>query len=87
MLDREDAACIRGFLVNKFRGDPTLFEYGMRAIENHTGWPALGLIPWFAEAARLPAEDAVALIQRPERRQRKGVSIAVPMTALHRQFR
>ena len=65
VLDPADAACIRGFLVNKFRGDPTLFEYGMRSIENRTGWPAFGLIPWFAAASRLPAEDAVALTAAP----------------------
>src|ERR1700756_2690417 len=45
----DDAAMIMGFLVNKFRGDPALFEAGMRIIEDHTGWPGLGLIPHFAE--------------------------------------
>ncbi|HEX4767451.1 MAG TPA: cobyric acid synthase [Lichenihabitans sp.] len=61
VLPPEDAAMISGFLVNKFRGDPSLFEDGMRLIAEHTGWPALGLVPHFAAAARLPAEDAVAL--------------------------
>ncbi|MDO5611851.1 MAG: cobyric acid synthase [Paracoccus sp. (in: a-proteobacteria)] len=58
VLDPQDAAMIRGFLVNKFRGDPALFADGYRMIENRTGWPALGLIPWLPAAARLPAEDA-----------------------------
>src|SRR5947209_10294642 len=44
----EDAALVRGFLVNKFRGDPALFADGMAAIEGATGWQALGLIPFFA---------------------------------------
>ena len=48
----EDAAMVAGFLVNKFRGDPTLFEAGMRIIAEHTGWPGLGLVPHFAAGRR-----------------------------------
>jgi adenosylcobyric acid synthase len=64
VIDPEDAAMIAGFLVNKFRGDPTLFLPGMEIITQHTAWPALGLIPHFPDAGRLPAEDAVALDKR-----------------------
>jgi adenosylcobyric acid synthase len=60
----EDAAMVAGFLVNRFRGDPTLFETGLQAIAERSSWPSLGLIPYFADAARLPAEDALALDQR-----------------------
>ena len=61
VLAPEDAAMIVGFLVNKFRGDPALFEDGMRRIEALSGWPSFGLVPHFADAGRLPAEDAVGL--------------------------
>ena len=61
VLDRGDAAMIRGFLVNKFRGDLRLFDGGYRMIEQHTGWRGFGVVPWFAGAHRLPAEDAVDL--------------------------
>ena len=61
VIDPADAALIRGFIVNRFRGDPGLFGDGMALIEAHTGWPALGLVPHFADATRLPAEDALAL--------------------------
>jgi adenosylcobyric acid synthase len=61
VLDPADAAMIRGFLVNKFRGDPRLFDDGYRLIEARTGWPGLGVIPWFVHAHRLPAEDAADL--------------------------
>ncbi len=64
VLEEADRAMIRGFIVNKFRGDPTLFAEGMRIVERHTGWPGLGLVPWFAGASNLPAEDAVALSRR-----------------------
>jgi len=60
----EDAELVAGFLVNRFRGDPTLFEAGLQAIAERSGWPSLGLIPYFPDAARLPAEDALALDQR-----------------------
>ncbi len=61
VLDPEDAAMIRGFLINKFRGDPRLFDDGYRLIEARTGWPGLGVIPWFPDAHKLPAEDAADL--------------------------
>ncbi|WP_179379087.1 cobyric acid synthase [Jannaschia marina] len=57
VLDPADAARIKGFLVNKFRGDVTLFDEGTRQIAARTGWTALGTVPWFADAWRLPAED------------------------------
>ena len=61
VLDPEDAAMIRGFLINKFRGDPRLFDDGYRLIEDRTGWRGLGVVPWFPDAHRLPAEDAADL--------------------------
>ena len=64
VLDPADAAMVRGFIVNRFRGDATLFADGMKLIAARTGWPALGLVPHFARAHLLPAEDAVALQKR-----------------------
>jgi adenosylcobyric acid synthase len=61
VIDPEDAAMIEGFLVNRFRGDPSLFGPGMRFIAERTGWAALGLVPHLPEAARLPAEDVLGL--------------------------
>jgi adenosylcobyric acid synthase len=74
VLDPADAAMITGFIVNRFRGDPALFASGMKDIERRTGWPALGLLPFFAEAHRLPAEDALGL---PKTNRGAGVKIAV----------
>jgi len=64
VIDPADAAMIRGFLINKFRGDPALFEDGYRHIEHLTGWQGFGVIPWLGEASRLPSEDAVVLERR-----------------------
>ena len=61
VLPPPDRERIRAFLVNKFRGDPALFEDGLAGIARHTCWPSLGVLPWFAEAWRLPAEDVMDL--------------------------
>jgi hypothetical protein len=61
VLVAEDAAMIKGFIINKFRGDVALFADGYADIAARTGWRGLGVVPWLAAAHRLPAEDAVAL--------------------------
>lgn len=63
VLDAEDAAMITGFVINKFRGDPSLFTDGVAFIEEKTGWPCYGVIPWLPVTTQLPAEDAVSLIR------------------------
>lgn len=63
VLDPADARLVRGFIVNRMRGDPALFDAGMAFIAARTGWAPLGLVPHFAGAARLPAEDAADLAQ------------------------
>jgi len=78
VLDGSDRDRIHGFLINKFRGDPRLFDDGRADIVARTGWADLGMAPWLAAAARLPAEDAVAL-ERPAASERRRVTIAVPM--------
>jgi adenosylcobyric acid synthase len=78
VLDPADAAMIGAFLVNKFRGNLRLFDDGVIAIENRTGWPCFGVIPGLAAAARLPAEDAVVL-DRPQTDRDGGLKIAAPM--------
>jgi adenosylcobyric acid synthase len=79
-LAPDDAATIVGFVVNKFRGDARLFEGAMATIAERTGWRAFGLLPFFAEAARLPAEDAFSLGDK-KARTAGAVTIAVPMLA------
>ncbi len=75
VLDEGDRAMVRGFAVNKFRGDPTLFEDGFRLIAARTGWRGLGVVPWFEDAWRLPAEDILDLAGR---RTEGPVKVAVP---------
>ncbi|MCP5074910.1 MAG: cobyric acid synthase, partial [Rhodobacteraceae bacterium] len=52
----------KGFIINKFRGDVSLFDDGLQEIIEHTGWHGLGVLPWFGDAVKLPAEDAADLM-------------------------
>jgi adenosylcobyric acid synthase len=79
VLDAQDAAMIAGFIINKFRGDLRLFDAGLDAIAKATGWPALGVVPFFPGAELLPAEDALALDRPTQRRGSAKVKIAVPV--------
>jgi adenosylcobyric acid synthase len=65
VLPEDDRARIAGFLVNRFRGDPRLFDDGYAAIGARTGWCGYGVLPWFADAWRLPAEDALTHFPAP----------------------
>jgi adenosylcobyric acid synthase len=79
VISPQDAALVCGFLVNKFRGDPALFASGMAAIARATGWQPLGLIPFFADARLLPAEDALALDAAMPAKPKGRIRIAVPI--------
>lgn len=85
VLDADDAAMITGFIVNKFRGDPRLFDAGVEAIAARTGWRAFGVVPWLPAAARLPAEDAVGIAPtvRPDG---DALRIAAPMLSRMANF-
>lgn len=61
VLTAEEQRRVQGFFINRFRGDPSLFDDGLREIEARTGWHGLGVVPWFQDAGKLPAEDALGL--------------------------
>ena len=79
VLDAEDAKLVAGFIVNRMRGDISLFADGMEEIALRTGWPALGLVPFFEGARRLPAEDAYDLVGRRHSSGNGKVRVAVPL--------
>jgi adenosylcobyric acid synthase len=81
VIDPADAAMIVGFIVNRFRGDPSLFGDGLKTIAQRTGWKSLGLVPYFDEARRLPAEDALGLPERGSGGRIKVVVLAYPRIA------
>jgi len=62
LLAENERARLAGYLINKFRGDVSLFDDGLALIGEKTGLRSFGVVPWFAEASRLPAEDAASLL-------------------------
>ena len=70
---------LKGFIINKFRGDISLFSEGEKVIVERTGLEALGVVPYFAEARRLPAEDSVILNQAPRDQGAAALRIVVPL--------
>ena len=79
LLSAPERARLAGYVINKFRGDVALFEPALPMIRAHTGLECLGIVPWFADARRLPAEDSLALEHAPVPRQATGaIKIAVP---------
>ncbi|MBZ9856894.1 cobyric acid synthase [Mesorhizobium sp. CA13] len=78
ILSEEDRRMIVGYLINKFRGDVSLFDDGIKAIEGFTGWRCFGVVPWLKAAARLPSEDSVVL-ERLASGEARALKVAVPM--------
>lgn len=64
VLDQADQEKVVGFAVNRFRGDLSLFDAGRDDIATRTGWPSLGVIPWFWDAWKFPAEDSMDVASR-----------------------
>ena len=83
LLTPGERARLRGYVVNKFRGDVALFSPALAEIEDRTRMLCLGIVPYFPEARRLPAEDGVVLDSAPWRARRgatpgRAIKIAVP---------
>ncbi|RVD50851.1 MULTISPECIES: cobyric acid synthase [unclassified Mesorhizobium] len=78
ILPEEDRRMIVGYLINKFRGDISLFDDGLKSIETFTGWRCFGVVPWLKAAARLPSEDSVVL-ERLASGEARALKVAVPM--------
>lgn len=78
ILPEEDRRMVTGYLINKFRGDVSLFDDGIRQIADFTGWHCFGVVPWLKAASRLPAEDSVVL-ERLVSKGKGALKVAVPM--------
>ncbi len=74
VLPDADRNRISSFAINKFRGDPSLFDAGLTEIIQRTGWASLGVLPWFDQAWKLPAEDVMDIASS----KGSGLKIAVP---------
>ena len=63
LLPQEERSLIKGIIINKFRGDINLFKEGSRMIEELTGIPVVGVLPWFDDI-EIDQEDSVILERR-----------------------
>ena len=82
LIEPCERALLKGYIINKFRGDRGLFDDAHGIIEAHCGLPGLGVVPYLDDVRRLPAEDAVALDSQPPRTAPdRAIRIAVPRLA------
>jgi len=65
LLSTSERALLAGYIVNKFRGDARLVDGGIRALGERIGLRCFGVVPYFPAAAKLPAEDSLALVRTP----------------------
>jgi adenosylcobyric acid synthase len=78
LLKTDERARLKGYLINKFRGDPRLFDEAHPVILERTGMRSFGVVPWFEPARRLPAEDILGLDERVPPGAAGAIRIAVP---------
>ena len=64
LLSQQERDLVRGYVINKFRGDVSLFDEALSLITERTGWDSLGIVPWFADLAALPDEDSLGAGRR-----------------------
>lgn len=76
LLPPEEKALLKGIVINKFRGDISLFEEGRKMLENLTGIPVVGVIPYFTDI-HIEAEDSVALKTKTSQPAPGKINVAV----------
>lgn len=75
LLEPEERALVKGIVINKFRGQRSLLQSGIEWLEERTGVPVIGVIPWMDTA--FPAEDSLSLMERTPKPSTNDVTIAV----------
>ena len=76
LLDEDERRYVKGFIINKFRGEVALLKPALDFIENKTRLPVLGVIPWLSDV-RIAQEDSVYLDERKEARNEGNLDICV----------
>ncbi|HEY2110093.1 MAG TPA: cobyric acid synthase, partial [Dongiaceae bacterium] len=79
LLEESERRRLKGYVINKLRGDARLFDGGLAIITSRSNLPSLGVLPFFPAAARLPAEDSVSLAATPTAGEHRPIRIAVPL--------
>jgi adenosylcobyric acid synthase len=79
LLNQAERQLLKGCIINRFRGDKTLFEPALAVIAERTTLACFGVVPHFADAAKLPAEDSMALGRSRSNGAAGAISVAVPV--------
>ena len=75
LMQPDEKKLVKGIIINRFRGDKTLFRNGVTWIEKETGIPVLGILPWLKEI--FPPEDSLDLLERKQINQSAEIEIAI----------
>jgi len=78
LLDKAECDLLAGYVINKFRGDASLFASADKIINEKTGLRSFGLVPYFSDARLLPKEDAMALDAQENDTEATDILIVVP---------
>jgi adenosylcobyric acid synthase len=76
LVSAEERSLFRGFAINKFRGDMSLFDTGVRMLEERTGAPCIGVFPYASDLS-IVAEDSLALQTAPRAPSPPGARLAI----------
>jgi adenosylcobyric acid synthase len=75
LLDPDERSLIKGIVINKFRGQLSILQPGIDWLENYTGIPVLGVIPWSDQL--FPAEDSLSLLDRRSHKTQQEATISI----------
>lgn len=85
LLSPEEQARVKGFVINRFRGDIALLQSGLEWLEDYTGKPVLGVLPYLQDF-HLDAEDAISTSQQLKTKQLTVVVPVLPRISNHTDF-